>query len=149
MASKAESTDLAIQAAPPDLSIFGGERQVFACNIPATGRELWKLVAKMQGSGIESLRKHIGEVIPMAYWFVHKVKVNSMKDGVAVDAIRTVIGTETGELYDSVANGVAQSLAVIVQINGNGILQPPLKVIASEVETRAGFDTLILEPAPE
>lgn len=149
MSDAQQESGMIVQPSLPNMAVFGSRSMEFAHNFTGDKRQMWKMIALCKGASPRPLSEHIGEVINLRYYYVHKVDIFDKKSNKNVPGIRSVLIDDEGNMFDCAANGVAQSLADIVASNGGGEFDPPYSVIATKVKTRMGFDTLVLEPAAE
>lgn len=119
----------------------------FYCSIPNDGSRRSSIaIYNAVNSKGESLDDHKGEVLEIVNVAAHPVRLVDENTGEVVDALRTVLITKDGKVFDAVSQGIASSLQKIFGIVGMPPWnQEPLKIKVVEQKTRKGYKTNTIE----
>lgn len=127
--------------------VLGNAAAPYFHNFPGDPRAQWAMIAKCEGGDVID-RDTLGEqAFPLSMFYVHKVTVNGKTPGELVDTVRTVLIDPKGKMVGFVSEGIAKSLARIIQTFGLGPYDPPLNVKVATVKVGGGHKTYAIVPA--
>lgn len=110
-----------------------------------TPMEQARLLSLAIGSADLTKEDLLNKTIDLRHWVVHRVAVTDERTGETRDAVRTVIITPEGRTASFVSDGVARSLALIVQVLGPGPYNPPVRLDVLLRQTRSARHVLLLQ----
>jgi hypothetical protein len=116
-------------------------------NFEGDGMEQWRWTALAKNGVHGKIEDARGKDIPLRYFYVHPVRINGPTAGEIVDTVRCVLFSTAGVSYAFVSEGVAQSLADLVQAIGFGPWETPPLIQIKEGTTRQGRRFYSIVPA--
>lgn len=124
------------QAAAPAIHNFEGDIQA-----------QWRMTALATNGVHGNVKDLAGREIKLRYFYVHAVTINGRTPGEIVDAIRTVLFDTEGNSWAFASEGIAKSLAQLVEALGMGPWADPPLIKIVEGRTRAGLNFYSIVPA--
>ena len=142
--SLASGDDPRIQLAN-DLAGLRGASSVH--NFEGSETDKWRMITLAENDSVPGSEYAGGPVFMLKYWYLHRIKLVDAKTGEVTEPIRTVLLDNDGLKLHFVSDGIAKSMAKIIQVFGVGPYTPPIPLEIMEIRTRLGFKTLVLVPA--
>jgi len=124
-----------------------------SCAIPAlhnfqgSGLEQWRQTAIARSSQCGSLKDCLDRTIKLTNFYVHPVTLPGPTPGEIVNTVRCVLFDQDGAAFAFVSEGVATSLASIIEHCGMGPWSPPLLVRIEPSKTNRGRTVFNIVPA--
>lgn len=127
--------------------VLGNAAAPYLHNFTGDPRQVWGMIARCEGGDVID-RDSLGDKpFPLRHFYIHKVTVNGKAPGELSEAIRTVMIGPKGEMVGFVSEGIAKSIARIIQTFGLGPYDPPINVKVATVKVSSGHRTFAIVPA--
>jgi hypothetical protein len=144
--SRALSTD--VRAAQGILAEMTGGSSIPALhNFTGNGIEQWRMTAIARGPSCGGIDDVDGKELSLVHFYVHPVSMPGDAPGEIIDGVRCVLFDKDKNAFAFVSQGIAESLATILQHCGMGPYDPPLMVRIIKSTTHRGRKIFSIVPA--
>lgn len=118
---------------------LGGSGLPVLHNFQGDKLEVWRQATRATGPDVSSVGDHLGERIPIKWFYVHRVSILNDQTGEYSTPCRVVFVTPDKRQFACVSDQVARDLFGVIQCFGMGPYDPAIDVQVVEVKTRKGF----------
>jgi len=116
-------------------------------NFQGTGLEQWQQTAVARSANCGGIADCVGRTISLANFYVHPVTLPGPTPGEIINTVRCVLFDKDGAPFAFVSEGIAMSLASIIEHCGMGPWNPPILVKVEPSKTNRGRTVYNIVPA--
>lgn len=127
--------------------ILGGGGVPAIHNFTGDPMAQWRMVAKATNGEHGDIDSAVGHEIALKHFYCHAVQINGDTPGEIVDAVRCVLFDVDGRSWAFASEGIARSLAQLVQAIGFGPWEQPPLIRVTLGKTRAKRNFYSIVPA--
>lgn len=140
---------IVIQKAQQELiqQVLGSVGTTSLHNFPGTKAAQWKMIALAESGASKSADDIGDEPFAIKYFYAHQIQIVNRQTGEIAEPVRVVLIAADNSSVQFVSDGIAKSLARILQTFGMGPYDPPIMVRLQVIRTNRGFKTYTMIPA--
>lgn len=109
--------------------------------------QVWKRSAMAESGKMKKMQDMKDKTFKLCYFYVQQVQIVDERTGEISEPCRVVLMDDQFDGVAFVSDGIAKSLAKIIQTFGMGPYHPPLNIEIEEIQTRRGHRLYNIIPA--